>query len=270
MAAIIYEKTPGALIPTGDRTVSTFPSGLVRVDQTFVCKTSAATTHRIALSVGNNFPNGDYPAIDELKIFPEPQEKRGSDGFTEFLVSAYGRTTTGVNDVTIPVIYNNASDDSVYIREGFIRKYVVKKGETFSKPIDAEPTITQTFTENASATISSTSLSGAGTFNNPWGSVWVSFRGTGVVTISDFNTTNPLIYAIINGISANDLVKVNVGLQGSPFAKVSVTGSVTNLSATRFDSIPPPIETLGVWYQTSIDVQNYGHYTEVTQKFEAI
>jgi hypothetical protein len=270
MATIIYEQTPGALIPTGDRVISTFPSGLVRVDQSFSCKTSSATTHRNALAVGNNFPNGNYPAIDGLNIFPEPQEKIGSDGFTEFLVSAYGRTTTDVNDVTIPAIYNNVSDSSVYIREGFIRKYVVKKGETFSKPIDAEPTITQTFTENASATISLTSLSGAGTFNNPWGSVWVSFRGTGVVTISDFNITNPLIYAIINGISANHLVKVNVGLQGSPFAKVSVTGSVTNLSATRFDSIPPPTETLGVWYQTSIDVQNYGHYTEVTQKFEAI
>ena len=92
MAAIIYEKTPGALIPTGDRTVSTFPSGLVRVDQTFVCKTSAAAYHRADLAVGNDFPNGIYPAMDGLKIFPDAQEVQRTDGFTEFKVSGYGRT----------------------------------------------------------------------------------------------------------------------------------------------------------------------------------
>lgn len=97
MAAIIYEKTPGALTPTGDRAVSTFPSGLVRVDQTFSCKTSVATTHRIALAVGSNFPNGSYPAIDGLKIYPEVQETQRGDGFTEFKVSAYGRTTANLN-----------------------------------------------------------------------------------------------------------------------------------------------------------------------------
>lgn len=92
MAAIIYEKTPGALIPTGDRTVSTFPSGLVRVDQTFVCNTSAAAYHRADLAVGNDFPNGSYPTPDDfLKIFPEVQEVQRTDGFTEFKVSAYGR-----------------------------------------------------------------------------------------------------------------------------------------------------------------------------------
>lgn len=92
MAAIIYEKTPGALIPTGDRTVSTFPSGLIRIDQKFICKTSATATHRAALAVGEDMPGGSYPAIDGLKIFPEPQERRRDDGFTEFIVSAYGRT----------------------------------------------------------------------------------------------------------------------------------------------------------------------------------
>jgi hypothetical protein len=94
MPAIIYEKTPGALIPTGDRTVSTFPSGLVRVDQTFVCKTTAAENHRADLAVGNDFPNGIYPTMDGLKIFPDAQEVQRTDGFTEFKVSGYGRTNT--------------------------------------------------------------------------------------------------------------------------------------------------------------------------------
>lgn len=102
MSATIYEKTPNGLYPTGDRTISTFPSGLVRVDQTFVCKTSAAATHRDALAVGSIFPNGSYinnawtayPSIEGFKIFPEVQEVQRTDGFTEFKVSGYGRTNT--------------------------------------------------------------------------------------------------------------------------------------------------------------------------------
>ena len=97
MSITIYESTPNGIYATGDRTVSTFPSGLVRVDQTFVCKTSAAATHRATLAIGTDMPGGSAPAIDGLKIFPEPQEKQRGDGFTEFVVSAYGNTnTTGI------------------------------------------------------------------------------------------------------------------------------------------------------------------------------
>jgi len=94
MPAIIYQKTPGELFATGERTVSTFPSGLVRVDQTFTCPTSDAATHRAFLAVGEDMPGGSEPAIDGLKIFPEPQEKKRDNGFTQFIVSAYGRTNT--------------------------------------------------------------------------------------------------------------------------------------------------------------------------------
>lgn len=95
--AIIYEKTTGSLIATPGRTVATFPSGLVRVDQTYVCATANAAGHRATLAVGNNMPDGNTaPAIDGLKIFPQPQETERGDGFTEFIVSAYGRTTTEI------------------------------------------------------------------------------------------------------------------------------------------------------------------------------
>ena len=97
MPAIIYQRTPGELFATGERTVSIFPSGLVRVDQTFICPETAAATHRASLAVGSNMPGGSQPAIDGLYIYPAPQEKTRSDGFTEFTVSAYGRTnTTGI------------------------------------------------------------------------------------------------------------------------------------------------------------------------------
>jgi hypothetical protein len=101
MPAIIYQKTPGGLFATGERTVSTFPSGLVRVDQSFVCPTSDAATHRAALAVGNDMPGDSAPAIDGLKIFPEPQEKKRDNGFTEFIVSAYGRTSDTLKDISI-------------------------------------------------------------------------------------------------------------------------------------------------------------------------
>lgn len=94
MSITIYESTPSGLYATGDRTVSTFPSGLLRVDQTFVCRTSAAATHRATLAVGADMPGESAPAIDGLKIFPVPQEKHRDDGFTEFVVSGYGRCST--------------------------------------------------------------------------------------------------------------------------------------------------------------------------------
>ena len=99
MSATIYEKESNGLYPTGQRSVSTFPSGLVRVDQTLVCRNTAAASHRSSLAVGTEMPGGSYPAMDGLKIFPEPQEKQRGDGFTEFIVSAYGRVSmTGIEN----------------------------------------------------------------------------------------------------------------------------------------------------------------------------
>jgi hypothetical protein len=96
MPAIIYEKTSNGLYPTGERTVSTFPSGLIRVDQTFVCKTDAVGIHRADLVVDSAFPlyGRTTPAIDGVKIYPVPQERQRDDGFTEFVVSGYGRSST--------------------------------------------------------------------------------------------------------------------------------------------------------------------------------
>lgn len=112
----VYQKTHGALIPQGGRAVATFPSGLCRVDQTFICPTSAELTHRTALAVGNDFPVDDSPAVDGLKIFPAVQEVRRGDGFTEFRVSGYGRTGDESSNVklsrktfTRQFIYNDST-----------------------------------------------------------------------------------------------------------------------------------------------------------------
>lgn len=89
----IFEQSAGSLIPQPDRTVATFDSGLLRVDQQFVCTTANAAAHRATLAVSSEFPGNTSPAIDGLVIFPSPQESRTGDGFTTFMVSAYGRYT---------------------------------------------------------------------------------------------------------------------------------------------------------------------------------
>ena len=130
--SIIYEQTPGGLYATGQRTVSTFPSGLIRVDQTFTCKTSAAATHRATLAVGANFPGDSYPAMDGLKIFPEPQEKRRDDGFTEFMVSGYGRlNTVGTQKTEFKV---STFQTKKYKSDRVTLLKVRKKSETLSIP----------------------------------------------------------------------------------------------------------------------------------------
>lgn len=95
MSATIYEQTPGGLYAQPGRAVTTFPSGLVRVDQTYVCVTGDAATHRATLAVGNAMPDGDdSPSLETLAIFPEVQGVARGDGFTEFRVSAYGQTVS--------------------------------------------------------------------------------------------------------------------------------------------------------------------------------
>jgi hypothetical protein len=93
------------LIPQPGRAVNTFPSGLVRVDQTYLGLTANAATHRAILAVGNDMPDGDTsPCIDGLKIFPEAQERRREDGWTEYIVSAYGRFSSGQSNSTLKKI----------------------------------------------------------------------------------------------------------------------------------------------------------------------
>jgi hypothetical protein len=100
MSYTIYKSTSGLIAQPG-RTVSTFPSGLVRVEQIYLGLTANAAANRAALAAGNNMPDGDSsPCIDGLKIFPEVQERRREDGFTEYNVTAYGRLklTAGIEN----------------------------------------------------------------------------------------------------------------------------------------------------------------------------
>jgi hypothetical protein len=113
MSYTLFNSTTAAtdLIAQPGRAVNTFPSGLVRVDQTYLGLTANATAHRATLAVGNNMPDGDSsPCIDGLKIFPEVQERRREDGWTEYIVSAYGRVNaTGQTEFNYEVVTFSAS-----------------------------------------------------------------------------------------------------------------------------------------------------------------
>jgi hypothetical protein len=81
------------LIALPGRSVQTFPSGLVRVERSFMCRKADVARYRNTFRVNEPMPFDDgAPAIDGLFIFPEPQEQVRDDGFVEFRVTAYGRT----------------------------------------------------------------------------------------------------------------------------------------------------------------------------------
>ena len=93
------------LIAMPGRSVQTYPSGLVRVERSFVCRKADVEKYRKEIKVGNKMPKDDgAPAIDGLFIFPDPQEQVRDDGFVEFRVTAYGRTnTTGQRVAQTPI-----------------------------------------------------------------------------------------------------------------------------------------------------------------------
>jgi hypothetical protein len=98
--ATIYQQTANGLYRTGARTMTEFPSGLVRIDQGYFCATADAATHRATLALGATPPGVDTdPTIDGLTIYPIPQEKNRDDGFTDFAVSAFGRSRSTLSNI---------------------------------------------------------------------------------------------------------------------------------------------------------------------------
>jgi hypothetical protein len=92
MSSYTYHGTRDLIAMPG-RSVQAFPSGLVRVERSFLCRKGDVARYRNALRVNEPMPFDDgAPAIDGLFIFPEPQEQVRDDGFVEFRVTAYGRT----------------------------------------------------------------------------------------------------------------------------------------------------------------------------------
>jgi len=93
----IYTANGDNLIELPNRTTATFASGLMRVDQVLTCPTRSVANARASLQNGSSL-NIDAGQVDGLYIHPAPQERQTEYGFTEFQVSAYGRTSTSIPD----------------------------------------------------------------------------------------------------------------------------------------------------------------------------
>ena len=103
------------LIALPNRTVQTYPSGLVRVERSFVCRKADVAKTRLTFKVGNRMPKDDgKPAIDGLFIFPDAQEMVRQDGFVEFRVTAYGRTNVSGQRISLAPIKTFAQFSAEY------------------------------------------------------------------------------------------------------------------------------------------------------------
>lgn len=134
------------LITAPGRSVQTFPSGLVRVERTYICRRGDESRYRSGLAVGNLLPDDDgAPAIDGIYIFPEPQEQSRDDGFVEFRVTAYGRANTSGYE-KIEDEYNNDTLSVFGVNLGFITKtkiltqeFVIFQSENVTPTTDKIP-----------------------------------------------------------------------------------------------------------------------------------
>jgi len=156
----IHEKTPGSLIASSERNVATFESGLCRVDQTYTCASNNAATHRSTLAIDSTMPDGNTaPTVDGLYIFPSPQESQRQDGFTDFIVSAYGRTIFSNSNFSQSVITQGGDIDVVSLGF-FFSKYetsgsaAIKRGVKFDYfDLGLEPEFSELFNFTSKTTI---------------------------------------------------------------------------------------------------------------------
>jgi hypothetical protein len=77
-----------------DTRVTTFPSGLVLVQRSAVCRNTYLTTARGSITIAANLPC-QSPSTVQVKIFPAAQEIHESNGFVRFDVSGYGYYGSG-------------------------------------------------------------------------------------------------------------------------------------------------------------------------------
>jgi hypothetical protein len=77
-----------------DTRVQTFPSGLVLVQRSAICRNTYLTTARGSITVGAALPC-ESPSTVTVFQFPQAQEIHEGNGFVRFDVSGYGKFNDG-------------------------------------------------------------------------------------------------------------------------------------------------------------------------------
>jgi hypothetical protein len=102
------------LIWQPDTRVQAFPSGLVLVQRSAICRNTYLTTARGSITVGATLPC-QSPSTESVKIFPAAQEIHERNGFVRLDVSGYGKFGDGElkidwfqrGDFILPRRFNN-------------------------------------------------------------------------------------------------------------------------------------------------------------------
>lgn len=123
-------------IEKGNKSVSTFSSGLCLVQQSYVIRQTDEEIYR------GKFVSGETldvvsPAVDGLYIFPDPQWKNSGNGFIEISVSAYGRVNTiGKTEISallqsVPVFVNGVQSGNENVLATYLKIKLVTEFGVF-------------------------------------------------------------------------------------------------------------------------------------------
>jgi hypothetical protein len=91
-----------------DTRVTTFPSGLVLVQRSAICRNTYLTTARGSITVGAVLPC-ESPSTVSVFQFPQAQEIHESNGFVRFDVSGYGKAGNGFTRQEEFIFYDRSS-----------------------------------------------------------------------------------------------------------------------------------------------------------------
>jgi hypothetical protein len=123
MKPTVYRKTNQRFFETTGRTLQVFPSGLLRVDATFVVPLEFLASVRQDFAIGQiltyNEVIGGTNAKGAARIFPAPRESYEIPGFCKLSVSAYDKVrveagflfTLGKQIVTIQQSFTEAAEE---------------------------------------------------------------------------------------------------------------------------------------------------------------
>jgi hypothetical protein len=108
-----------------DTRVQTFPSGLVLVQRSAICRNTYLTTARGSITVGAVLPC-QSPSTVTVFQFPQAQEISEGNGFVRFDVSGYGKWGDGVKRDRFVNIFgsNELLQGSILCPASFIQRVV--------------------------------------------------------------------------------------------------------------------------------------------------